>query len=360
MNKKFIITESEKKEILNLYFPNIINEKNEVSHWEPVNVKINQRVTILDPSKFNNTVAFENMGIILTIVEVEGDIITATAEVPNQDDVSRVSHENRLQRLLKVTGPQWYNTIKFKVDLSSAKEYQYTKLLNNKSLLNSLKSSSVIGQRGSIDFLRNNVNDNSTSKIEFRNFPDRTNPLSGSLPAGTVTITHWFYNVDNDSINPYPMYDEIEKSDEEYKRERLMRKQYRKQYKQYKKSQKGTESNASFTQLKYTGNLKDALKALEGKIFKTNKLFVINNAEIKDKQILTLNCSKQTTNTDLNDAEFGGGDVEMYFKCGKPFLYDSSGYTFKSVIYGDTAQEQPNDLITDLQDYVCKYIQKPL
>jgi hypothetical protein len=358
MNKKFIITESEKKEILNLYFPNIINEKNEVSRWEPVNVNINQRVTILDPSKFNNTVVFENMGIILTIVEVNGDVITASAELPQPGDVSRVSHEIRLQRLLKVKGPQWSNMVKFKVDLSSAKEYQYTKLLNNKSLLNSLKSSSVIGQKGSIDFLTKNVSDENTSKIEFRNFPNKENPLSGSLPAGTVTITHWWFDSNYSGGDySYPgVNDEYEKSKEEKVRDRGIRKQYRKQYKEYKKSQKETEPEVSFTQLKDTGNLRDALKALKGKIFKTNKLFVINNAEIKDKQILTLNCSKQTTNTDLNDAEFGGGDVEMYFKCGKPFLYDSSGYTFKSVSYGDTAQEQPNDLITDLQDYVCEYL----
>jgi hypothetical protein len=296
------------------------------------------------------------MGIILTIVEVKGDVITATADVPEQNDVSRVSHENRLQKLLRVTGPQWYNTIKFKVDLSSAKEYQYTKLLNNKSLLNSLKSSSGIGQRGSIEFLIKNVTDENTSKIEFRNFPDKQNPLSGSLPAGTVTITHWFYNSDNDKIPAYPTYDEVEKSKEEKVIDRGIRIQYRKQYKEYKKNQKEIEPEVSFTQLKDTGNLKDALRALEGKIFKTNILFLINNVKIKDKQTLTLNCSKQTPNTDLNDAEFGGGDVEMYFKCGKPFLYDSSGYTFKSVSYGDTAEEQPNDLISDLEDYVCTYL----
>ena len=140
-------------------------------------------------------------------------------------------------------------------------------------------------------------------------------------------------------------------------RDRGIRKQYRKQYKEYKKSQKETEPEVSFTQLKDTGNLRDALKALKGKIFKTNILFRIENVEIKDKQILTLNCSKQTTNTDSDNAEFGGGNVKMKFRCGFSFLLDDySRYTFKSVTYGDTTQEQPNNLITDLEKYVCKYL----
>lgn len=353
--KKFIISESEKKQILGLYYPKTLNESNEQDHWEPVNIKINQKVTILDPSKFNNKVAFENMGFVLTIIEVDGDVITANAERDERDMI-------RLQKLLNVSGPQFRETIKFKVDLSSAKEYQYTKNLNDKSLLNNLKSATPIGARGSIEFLIRNVTEKNTSKIQFVNFPDKENPLTATLPAGTVTITHWYYDHQEDVMNTmygYPSYDEVELGREDRKRQRKKEREYYKQFRKYKKTQKDLEDEQESQPiaLSSTGTLEEALNALSGKICKLNgRLYRINEAKIETKKKVTLYCDLQKTNMNVDKPKFSGGEFAFYFACGKTFIYDKNQYQYNDVEYGDTTTNLDGTLNDDLQDYVCKYL----
>lgn len=357
--KKFIISESEKKEILKLYHINEVESESlsqESDKWVPIQKKVEQRVTILDPTKYNNKIVFENLGIMMTIIEVQDDVITIGME----EEDRKVNH-TRLQSYLGVEGYSFYPIIKLKVDLGGAKKYQYTKLLNDKSLFNIISNleNENLGEELASNFISKRVSDSSTSPIEFRNFPDKQNPLNASLPIGTVLITNWYYANSDSKLSLVPASDNFEPSEEEMKRLKQTQKQYNKQYKKYRRSQKDIENEKKQipVELSSTSNLKEALSSLENKVCKLgNRFYRIKNAKIETKKTITLYSDLQKTNMSSEKEKYSGGDYVFYFTCGKSFIYDNSQYRHEDVNYGNSSTQVNKNLIDELQEYVCVYL----
>ena len=357
--KKLIITESEKNQILRLYHINEVESESlsqESDKWVPIQKKVEQRVTILDPTKFNNKIVFENLGIMMTIIEVEGDMITVGME----EEDRRVNH-TRLQSYLGIEGFRFYPIIKLKIDLNSSKKYQYTKLLDDKSLysITSTLQEENLGEDFAAKFISRFVDNSSTSSLEFRNFPSKQNPLTASLPIGTVTITHWYQENSDDRLSLLPQSSDFEPSDEEMERLRQTQKQYNKQYRKYKRSQKDIEDEKKTIpiELSSTKNLKDALSSLENKVYRLgNKFYRINKAKIESKKTITLYSDLQKTNMSTEKEKYSGGDKIFYFTCGKSFIYDNSQYKYEDVSYGNNSTQVNKNLIEELQDYVCGYL----
>lgn len=361
--KKFTITESEKNQILRLYQINEVESeslKQEEDKWVPIQKKVEQKVTILDPTKYNNKIVFENLGIMMTILEVEGDIMTVGME----EEDRKVNYE-RLQSYLGIKGYTFYPIIKLKVDLNSSKKYQYTKLLNDKSLYNNVLNlqKENLGEDFASNFISKRVNDSSTSSLEFRNFPSKESPLNASLPAGTVTITHWYYENSDTRLSLLSSSSNFDASEEDMKRLRQTQKKYNKQYKQYKKSQEDIEDEKKQmpVELSSTSNLKDSLSALENKVFRLgNKFYQINRAiaskKVELKKTITLYSDLQKTNMSTEKEKYSGGEYVFYFTCGKSFIYDNSQYKHQDVTYGNNSTQINKNLIEELQDYVCKYL----
>lgn len=356
--KKLIITESEKNQILRLYHINEVESESlsqESDKWVPIQKKVEQRVTILDPTKFNNKIVFENLGMMMTILEVEGDVITVGME----EEDRRANHA-RLQSYLGIKGYTFYPIVKLKVDLSSSKKYQYTKLLNDKSLYNNVLNlqKENLGDDFAANFISKRVSDSSTSELEFRNFPSKESPLNASLPVGTVTVTHWYYSNSDSKLSLISPSSGFEASEDDMKRLRQTQKQYNKQYKKYKKSQRDIENEKKQipVELSSTSNLKDSLSALENKVYSLgNKFYKINKAKVELKKTITLYSDLQKTNMSTEKEEYSGEYV-FYFTCGKSFIYDNSQYKYEDVKYGNDSTQINKNLIEELQDYVCGYL----
>jgi hypothetical protein len=361
--KKFIITESERIQILNLYNINEDESKivsQEEDKWVPISKKIEQKVTVLDPTKYNNKIVFENLGMMMTILEVEGDVITVGME----EEDRRANHA-RLQSYLGIKGYTFYPIVKLKVDLSSSKKYQYTKLLNDKSLYNNVLNlqKENLGDDFAANFISKRVSDSSTSELEFRNFPSKESPLNASLPAGTVTVTHWYYSNSDSKLSLISPSSGFEASEDDMERLRKTQKQYNKQYKKYKKSQRDIEDEKKQipVELSSTSNLKDSLSALENKVFRLgNKFYQISKAiaskKVELKKTITLYSDLQKTNMSTEKEKYSGGEYVFYFTCGKSFIYDNSQYKYEDVNYGNNSTQINKNLIEELQDYVCKYL----
>lgn len=357
--KKFIITESEKNQILKLYNINEVESKTlkqEEDKWVPIQKKVEQRVTILDPTKYNNKIVLENLGIMMTILRVDGDVITIGME-----EEDRKVNYTRLQSYLGIVGFDFYPIIKLKIDLASATKYQYTKLLEDKSLytITSNLSEKSLGENFAANFINKKVSNSSSSQLEFRNFPSKSDPLTASLPVGTVMITDWYSEDSDTKLSLLSGGNDFETSEEDMERLRQTQKSYNKQYKKYNRSQKDIEIKNELipTELSNTENLRDALNSMKGKICSFgNKFYQINEAKIESKKIITFYSDLQKTNMNTEKEKYSGGDYVFYFTCGKSFIYDNSQYKYEDVTYGNKSTEVNKDLIEELETYVCGYL----